>query len=234
MSDLQASSDREVADVGAQGDVGPQGRHQMGSRPQPSPLATFGKPPSGYARDDRSYPVDYVAARPSGDRDISPYGRRSIRYQDPSPIEYRPQREPVNVNTGCENYPPSYGPGCRDGYNSMSFHSPSPVDRPRFSSHRHQIHPETYDGKTSVDQYLERFNEIGDWNRWDDEERAMQLTMNLRGSAKAAVSTLSRDERRSYYSVWHVLKDSFGEKNDVLVFQEQFWQRVKGTLRKFS
>ena len=155
-----------------------------------------------------------------------------------SNVHDTPHRQPAQGNQGCRAFQlPSGRCVGSDCCTPTVYHSPPPCDRPNYKSSRHQIHPETYEGRSPVDQYLERFEEIADWNRWDDEERAMQLTMNLRGSAKAAVSTLSRDERRSYYSVWHVLKDSFGEKNDVLVFQEQFWQRVKGnqeSLAEFS
>jgi hypothetical protein len=101
----------------------------------------------------------------------------------------------------------------------------------RFSqshSKRRQLEPEKYDGKSSVDDYLDHFEQIADWNRWNDEEMAIQLAMSLRGSAKHAYKTLATNERRDYAMLCRFLHKSFGFLNEEMVSQDRFWQRVKG------
>jgi hypothetical protein len=94
-------------------------------------------------------------------------------------------------------------------------------------SNRRALEPETYDGKTSVETYLEGFERVADWNNWSYQERAMMLGMSLRGSAKAVMAMLPRQAQDDYPSVWRHLVKYFGQKNDVLVMQERFWQRVR-------
>ena len=70
-----------------------------------------------------------------------------------------------------------------------------PLGQPGCLSYRQPIDPETYDGKTSVEEYLKRFEQIADWNKWDDEEAAIQLSLKLKGSAKRIVKILPENQR---------------------------------------
>ena len=100
---------------------------------------------------------------------------------------------------------------------------------------RKQIDPELFEGNGSVDDYLESFEEIAQWNRWDDEEMAMQLAMCLTGSARVAMKILPAGQRRSYQSICKVLRETFGHgDSSVMLLQREFWNKVKGFRQSFS
>ena len=111
--------------------------------------------------------------------------------------------------------PPSYG---HVGYGSL------PMAPPRRRKH---IDPEKYNGKSCLVTYLENFEEISRWNSWSMEEKAMQLGMNLQGSAKKAFKSLSETQKMDYFVVVSCLRRNFGSINEELVYQEKFWQRRK-------
>ena len=118
----------------------------------------------------------------------------------------------------------------RDGFPSWIRDGPAPqvlLGQPNQLPYRQPIDPETYDGKTSAEEYLKRFEQIADWNRWDDEEAAIQLSLHLKGSAKRIVKTLPENQRRSYNHMWSILNSTFGEKVNVMALQEEFWRRTK-------
>ena len=92
---------------------------------------------------------------------------------------------------------------------------------------RKQIEPETYDGKTNLDDYLEDFEEISRWNGWTSYEQALQLAMKLTGSAKKVYKGLSTTQKNSYAEMVTCLKKTFDEQNQPLVYQERFWKRKK-------
>ena len=118
----------------------------------------------------------------------------------------------------------------RDGFLSRIRDSPAPqvlLGQPNQLPYRQPIDPETYDGKTSVEEYLKRFEQITDWNRWDDKEAAIQLSLHLKGSAKRIVKTLPENQRRSYNHMWSILNSTFGEKVNVMALHEEFWRRTK-------
>ena len=118
----------------------------------------------------------------------------------------------------------------RDGFPSWIRDGRAPqvlLGQPNQLPYRQPIDPETYDGKTSVEEYLKRFEQIADWNRWDDVEAAIQLSLHLKGSAKRIVKTLPEDQRRSYNHMWSILNSTFGENVNVMALQEEFWRRTK-------
>ena len=104
-------------------------------------------------------------------------------------------------------------------------------------SYRRTIEPEKYDGTESLESYIERFEEVSQWNGWNPQEMAMQLSMHLVGAAKVAIKTLSSVERRSYDIICAKLVDSFGSKCSILSHQQSFWKRTKNakeTLPEFA
>ena len=120
----------------------------------------------------------------------------------------------------------------RDGFPSQFREGPASqvlLGQPGCLSYRKPIDPETYDGKTSVEEYLKMFEEIADWNRWDDEEAAIQLSLHLKGSAKRIVKALPENQRRSYNHMWStsILNSTFGKIVNVMALQEEFWTRTK-------
>ena len=56
------------------------------------------------------------------------------------------------------------------------------------------LEPETFDGSTSgaeISEYLIHFEQVADWNQWDDSQKAKMLKFKLRGEAQKFVSTLT-------------------------------------------
>ena len=51
---------------------------------------------------------------------------------------------------------------------------------------RRQIQPETYNGKSSLEDFIDQFELVSKWNQWTVDEKALQLAMSLRGMAKSA------------------------------------------------
>ena len=92
---------------------------------------------------------------------------------------------------------------------------------------RLMISPEKYDGTSSLNEYLNNFEDVAKWNNWDLVEKAMQMRMNLEGSAKRAVSMLSVQQRQNYNMVVEILKRSFGDPNEEIIYQEEFWRRAR-------
>ena len=71
-------------------------------------------------------------------------------------------------------------------------------------SHRRcQIQPETYNGKTSVDDFIEHFELISNWNQWTIEEQPLQLAMNLRGAAQSLFKTQPVDRKQTIIQFSH-------------------------------
>ena len=114
----------------------------------------------------------------------------------------------------------------RAGPHRVDPHCATGVGSP-FHKRRQQISPESYNGTSSLDEYLDYFTDIAGWNNWDYTEKAMQLCMNLKGSAKRAVSVLDHQDRRKYGVVVGILRRNFGNPDDEIVYQEEFWRRSR-------
>ena len=185
--------------------------------------------------------ADQTSDRRSFHRDDSQMGGSFLDDQSfpharmPNRAPASPQRNMLASGSGPLNRQVQFDQDLRRG--GQSFERLDNGDYPRnlptfhgrsIRTYRRQIDPETYDGRSDIDDYLDHFEQIADWNQWDDEEKAMQLCMSLRGPAKSVINALSRAERVSYVSVWHMLHQSFGHQNNVSVMQEKFWQRVRG------
>ena len=97
------------------------------------------------------------------------------------------------------------------------------------SSFRKQIEPEKYDGNASIESYLERFDEVAEWNEWTEEEKVMQLIMHLTGSAKVTVKLLPCKERKSYYHICKTLRESFSCRRSAFAIQQEFWNKMKSS-----
>jgi hypothetical protein len=93
--------------------------------------------------------------------------------------------------------------------------------------HRRQMDPEKYNGKTSVEDFIEHFEQVSLWNQWNGEEKALQLEMCLRGAAKSSFKTIPEIHKTNYLSILSFLRSSFGRLNEEILFQDRFWQRKK-------
>ena len=65
---------------------------------------------------------------------------------------------------------------------------------------RRSKEPDKFDGK-SVDwrDYMVHFENVSNWNGWDDVEKSQQLVMSLRGSAQKLFSDLRLDQMNNYH-----------------------------------
>lgn len=86
--------------------------------------------------------------------------------------------------------------------------------------------PEKYNGKTNLDDYLTKFEEISHWNEWSLEEKGLQLGMSLTGSAMKAHIAMPDALRRNYHAIVQTLQDTFNPECELL-YQEQFTLRKK-------
>lgn len=96
-----------------------------------------------------------------------------------------------------------------------------------FHKTRRAMEPATYNGTGSVEEYIENFEKICEWNRWDLDEMAMQLLMHLQGSAKLAVKALPDSATRDYLKLVATLYSSFGDPNQAIIDQKDFWTRER-------
>jgi len=88
--------------------------------------------------------------------------------------------------------------------------------------YRKSIEPETYDGTKLIEDYIDNFERVAEWNRWDLEEMSMQLVMYLRGSAQLAVNSLPESYKKYYVRIVSCLHTSFGDPNQGIIDQKIF------------
>ena len=91
---------------------------------------------------------------------------------------------------------------------------------------RHKKVPEMYDGKNMewLDYFL-LFEEISDWNGWDEADKASQLKMSLRGQALRVVNNLPKDQKRTYLDICQALQDQFCPEEILIINKEEFRSR---------
>jgi hypothetical protein len=89
------------------------------------------------------------------------------------------------------------------------------------------VEPEKYNGKSSVESYLKKFERVAEWNGWSDREKVMMLIMKLRGPAESIMESLPGQKHNDYQSVCEHLTNKFGKKQDVMSMQAMFWGRSR-------
>mgnify|MGYP001546291747 CR=1 FL=1 len=87
---------------------------------------------------------------------------------------------------------------------------------------RKQKEPPIFTGDVSVDYYLDKFDEIADWNGWDDLDRAQQLRFSLSEDMEKALKGLPQSQKYHYESVKKALRQF---KDDSKLTEEDFWKR---------
>lgn len=93
-------------------------------------------------------------------------------------------------------------------------------------AHRY-INPEIFKGETSLEYYLEKFDEVADWNQWTDRERAQQLRFSLSDHYTKALKSVPKHLKYDLSAVKSTLREFVGEDyshdgRDA----EAFWQRT--------
>ena len=69
--------------------------------------------------------------------------------------------------------------------------------------------PDTYSGKTDLEDWLRHFEIISRWNGWNEEEMGSSLASSLRGSAQQVLRDLPAAEMENYDSIICALKRRF-------------------------
>ena len=92
-------------------------------------------------------------------------------------------------------------------------------------STRKQRDPDRYDGREDLEDYIQHFENVAQWNKWNKEEMAIQLTMCLRGAAQRVLYGLPHEERYNYQELIKTLKKRFDPEGPQFAVQEEFWKR---------
>lgn len=89
----------------------------------------------------------------------------------------------------------------------------------------YNVKPATYDGSTSLENYLTQFELIAELNGWNNYTKAMFLAANLRGEAQGILADIGVQSRRDYYMLVAALKTRFCPSNQHEVFRIQLKNR---------
>ena len=81
--------------------------------------------------------------------------------------------------------------------------------------------PATYDGQSSLQDYLVQFELLAEINGWDDFTKAMELATSLRGQAQGVLSDLRPDLRRDYSALVNALTARFEPVNQTELYRAQ-------------
>ncbi|VDI34879.1 Hypothetical predicted protein [Mytilus galloprovincialis] len=125
--------------------------------------------------------------------------------------DYPPNKRYVDKDTFSEDYQslnrystdkyPSYDLNRHEGvkHTSSLDNLPKPVTLHEKRIVRREKEPQSFDGKTiDWQDYLVHFEQVAEWNEWNDLERAKQIVMSLRGPAQKILSTLSKQDLGNY------------------------------------
>ncbi|KAJ8913587.1 hypothetical protein NQ315_013994 [Exocentrus adspersus] len=102
-------------------------------------------------------------------------------------------------------------------------------------SHRHHK-PPTFDGEASWSMYKRQF-EAATTNGWDEQQKATELVLALRGKALQTLQDIPEEKQNDYFTVVGALELRFGSKYLSQVYQNQLKSRSQGpteTLQEFS
>jgi hypothetical protein len=90
--------------------------------------------------------------------------------------------------------------------------------------------PANYDGTSNWTDYLVQFELVAEINRWNNDEKALELATCLRGVAQGVLSDLRPESRRSFEHLVSALNNRFQPDNQAELYRAQ----MKNRLRKRS
>ena len=99
------------------------------------------------------------------------------------------------------------------------------------------IKPPTFDGTTSWDNYKKQFDAAARANGWTTQEKAISLTMALRGNAVDILQTLPESELNDFEKLVKAVEVRYGHAHLEQVFQLQLKNRIQKsseTLQEFQ
>lgn len=86
--------------------------------------------------------------------------------------------------------------------------------------------PDTFDGnKVEWNDYVCHFEQVAQWNEWNDHEKALQLAMSLRGVAQRVLGELPREILCQYETLKSVLMQRFCPPERVTAYRCEFRNR---------
>ncbi|VDI13652.1 Hypothetical predicted protein [Mytilus galloprovincialis] len=93
---------------------------------------------------------------------------------------------------------------------------------------RREREPDKFDGK-SVDwqDYIVHFEQTAQWNDWDDESKAQQLCMCLRGTAQKLLGDAKSNVLADYTSLKDMLSKRFAPKERITAYRCEFNSRIR-------
>lgn len=100
-------------------------------------------------------------------------------------------------------------------------HTPEEFNRTRKEA-------DTFNGETTywVD-YVIHFEQVAAWNRWNEREKAQQLTMCLRGTTQKILSDLTISQLSDYNSLKAILAQRFNPRENEIAFRCEFRNRKR-------
>ncbi|VDI45137.1 Hypothetical predicted protein [Mytilus galloprovincialis] len=103
---------------------------------------------------------------------------------------------------------------------------PKPVTLHEKRIVRREKEPQSFDGKTiDWQDYLVHFEQVAEWNEWNDLERAKQIVMSLRGPAQKILSTLSKQDLGNYNKIKESLNNRFNPREREAAYVCEFEAR---------
>ena len=92
------------------------------------------------------------------------------------------------------------------------------------------LEPETFDGSASgvdIAEYLIHFEQIADWNKWNNDQKAKMLVIKLRGEAQKLLTTLSYLQVMDYSALKQSLIQRFNPKEREITYRCEFRTRIR-------
>ena len=78
-----------------------------------------------------------------------------------------------------------------------------------------------------ISEYLIHFEQVADWNRWNDDQKAKMLTIKLRGEAQKLLTTLSYLQVMNYSALKQSLIQRFNPKEREITYRCEFRTRKR-------
>ena len=103
---------------------------------------------------------------------------------------------------------------------------------------RRMMNPDTYNGESNAfEDYIAHFELVAQWNKWTDEEKAIQLGASLRGVAQKVLGDAPLAERLDYDRIKIALQQRFAPKDRQAIFKTELRNRKRKrseTLREYG
>ena len=188
-------------------------------------------------------PTNYAQIQPATSLDgqsADPF--TPVRPAAPSPTTSTPSNSNLSqgpsdspalspLNPFSANYTPS---ASQRPMSSSSFtraeitpQSPSMINQSGSFSQRKAKTPDTFSGKSDLEDWLRHFEIISRWNGWNEEEMGSSLASSLRGNAQQVLRDLPAAEMENFDSIVYALKRRFDPEEREGSHKDHFKTRIK-------